>query len=197
MKILMWQLESIGAKHLSKSGEHGFSLLELMAVLVIVAIATTVTMPLIHEQVAAREIEAIARKWVGHAQFARQRALLTGAAVRIAPYSPSDWDQGWLIEQDCSNKKDPGCDRRVLLSQGKIAPIFFWGGSKQFRDPHTGKLGIFFNAAGAAKTAQGGFVANRLLLGHSRRPGLERHLILGSGGRWRICDPVKDSKRCH
>ena len=168
-----------------------------MAVLLIVAIAVTVTMPLIYEQVAIREIESVARKWIGHAQFARQRALMMGEAVRIAPYSQGDWDQGWLIQQVCTNKKESECDPQVLLSQGKIDPIFFWGGPKQFRDPHTGELGIRFNAAGAAKTAQGGFVANRLILGHSRKPGLERHLILGSGGRWRICDPAKDTRRCH
>jgi type IV fimbrial biogenesis protein FimT len=193
----MWQLESIGAKHLSKASEHGFSLLELMAVLLIVAVATTVTMPLIHEQVAAREIEAIARKWVGHAQFARQRALLTGGSVMIAPHSQADWSRGWIITQDCSKQKEALCTQRVLISQENIEPIFFADESKQFRDPHTGDIGIAFNAAGAAKTAQGGFVANRLILGHSRKPGLERHLILSSGGRWRICDPAKDTRRCH
>ena len=168
-----------------------------MAVLLIVAIAATVTIPLIYEQVAIREIESVARKWIGHAQFARQRALMMGEAVRIAPYSQGDWDQGWLIQQVCTNKKESECDPQVLLSQGKIEPIFFRGGAKQFRDPHSGESGILFNAAGAAKTAQGGFVANRLILSHSRRPGLERHLVLGSGGRWRICNPTKDPKRCH
>ena len=164
----MWQLESIGAKHLSKSGEHGFSLLELMAVLVIVAIATTVTMPLIHEQVAAREIEAVARKWIGDAQFARQQALLMGKPVGIAPYAQGDWDQGWVIQRNCLDKKESACDQRILMSHRKIDPIFFLSGSKQFRDPHTGELGIRFNAAGAAKTAQGGFVANRLIIHQSR-----------------------------
>jgi len=168
-----------------------------MAVLLIVAIAATANMPLLYEQVAIREIEAVARKWIGHAQFARQQALLMGEPVRIAPYAQGDWDQGWLIKQGCSDKEKSECDQRVLMSQGKIDPIFLRNGSKQFRDPHTGELGVRFNATGAAKTTQGGFVANRLILGHSRKPGLERHLILGSGGRWRICDPAKDSRRCH
>jgi len=35
-----------------------------------------------------------------------------------------------------------------------------------------------------------------LILGHDWDPQLERHLILGSGGRWRICDPSKDAKSC-
>jgi type IV fimbrial biogenesis protein FimT len=183
--------------YLSKCGELGFSLLELMAVLLIVAIATMLTMPLIYDQVAVREIEAVARKWIGHAQFARQQALLTGESIEMVPRSQGDWSQGWVIGKDCSKQKEYLCSQRVLMSQGNIDPIFFAGAAKQFRDPHTGELGIRFNAAGAAKTAQGGFVANRLILGHIRKPGLERHLILGSGGRWRICDPAKDARRCH
>ncbi len=55
---------------------------------------------------------------------------------------------------------------------------------------------MLLSAAGAAKTAQGGFVANRLILGHDRSPSLEQQLILGSGGRWRICDLAKDAKVC-
>jgi type IV fimbrial biogenesis protein FimT len=39
-------------------------------------------------------------------------------------------------------------------------------------------------------------VANRLVLGHDRDPALERQLILGSGGRWRICDPHTDARAC-
>ncbi|WP_256438084.1 hypothetical protein [Polynucleobacter sp. MWH-UH35A] len=40
-------------------------------------------------------------------------------------------------------------------------------------------------------------MANRLILGHRRVPDLERQMILGSGGRWRICDPLRDAKRCN
>lgn len=168
-----------------------------MAVLLIIAIAAMFTMPLIYEQVATREIMAVARKWVGSAQFARQQAFLTGDSVRMVPRSRDDWSQGWVIKQDCSKRNEALCDQRVLISQGNIEPIFFADSEKQFRDPHTGELGIRFNAAGAAKTAKGGFVANRMILGHSRKPSLERHLILGSGGRWRICDPAKDTRRCY
>ena len=69
-------------------------------------------------------------------------------------------------------------------------------GGKKFSDPHSSKKGIRFNGAGAAKTGSGGFVANRLILGHRLKPELERHLILSSGGRWRICDPQVDNRGC-
>jgi type IV fimbrial biogenesis protein FimT len=178
--------------------ESGASLLELMAVLCIIAITATVTMPLLQEHIATREIESIARRFIAHAHFARQQALHHGEPVALKPLLDGKWDRGWVISSGCLGKfSKPDCAGKTWLSQGGIDPIFFRNGSRHFIDPHTGKAGILFNAAGAAKTAQGGFVANRLVLGHQRYPNLERQLILGSGGRWRICDPARDTKRCH
>jgi type IV fimbrial biogenesis protein FimT len=178
--------------------ESGASLLELMAVVCIIAITATITMPLLQEQIATREIESVARKLITHAHFARQLALHHGESVVLKPLLDGKWDSGWVISSGCLGKlSEPDCASKTWLAQGRIDPVFFRGGGRYFIDPHTGKAGIQFNAAGAAKTAQGGFVANRLVLGHQRYPNLERQLILGSGGRWRICDPARDTKRCH
>ncbi|WP_255531233.1 Tfp pilus assembly protein FimT/FimU [Polynucleobacter sp. UK-Gri1-W3] len=176
----------------------GFSLLELMAVVLIIAIAAMATMPLLQEQIAAREIDTIARRFISHAHFARQQALHLGQPVHLVPISGDQWEAGWIVKSGCIGKSvKAGCIDKPWFTQAGIEPIYFKGGGKQFIDPHSGKKGILFNAAGAAKTAQGGFVANRLILGHSRSPDLERQMILGSGGRWRICDPTRDAKRCH
>jgi len=177
--------------------ENGYSLLELMAVVLIIAIMATITMPLLSTQMASREIDFIARRFIADAQFARAQALFLGSSVRIAPNSTNHWGDGWLVQSECAfPKNSPNCIERNWISQGSIAPIYFKGGGKQFIDPHSARRGISFNAAGAAKSAQGGFVANRLILGHERDPQLERQLILGSGGRWRICDPSRDAKAC-
>ncbi|QWD81876.1 GspH/FimT family pseudopilin [Polynucleobacter sp. MWH-S4W17] len=176
----------------------GFSLLELMAVVLLIAIVAMMTMPLLQEQIAAREIETIARRFIAHAHFARQQALYLGQPVRLAPIADDRWESGWVVKSGCIGKAvKSGCIEKSWFLQGGIDPIYFKGGGKQFIDPNSGKKSILFNAAGAAKTAQGGFVANRLILGHSRAPDLERQMILGSGGRWRICDPARDTKRCH
>ncbi len=173
-------------------------MLELMVVILIVAIMTMITMPLLQEQIAAREIDSVARRFIAHAHFARQQALYLGEQVLLAPSTENGWDAGWVIQSSCIAKAaKPNCVPQYWFSQGAIDPIYFKGGGKQFVDPHSGKRGILFNAAGAAKSGQGGFVANRLILGHDRAPTLERQLILGSGGRWRICDPARDAKRCH
>lgn len=188
--------ESIGARTLNKH-DQGHGLLELMAVVLIISIIAISTLPLLHEQMAAREIDIIARRFIAHAQFARAQALLLGAPVRIAPLHGRLWEEGWVVKNVCDNRQPKlTCIERYWISQGDLARVYFKGGGKQFTDPHISKRGILFNAAGAAKTAQGGFVANRLILGHDRDSELERQLILGSGGRWRICDPHKDSKAC-
>lgn len=177
--------------------ESGSSLLELMAVVLIIAIIAVSAMPLLHEQMAAREIDIIARRFIAHAQFARAQALTLGMSVQISPAKDNLWEEGWVVKSGCEDRQPKStCLERLWFSQGDIAPVYFKGGGKQFIDPHTSKRGILFNAAGAAKTAQGGFVANRLILGHDQDSRLERQLILGSGGRWRICDPAKDAKVC-
>ena len=207
MKRQVLQRVSTGDKSLSdlkqylsrrRHSEYGFSLLELMAVVLLIAMVAMMTMPLLQEQIAAREIETIARRFIAHAHFARQQALHLGQPVRLVPISGDQWEMGWVVKSGCIGRSaKPDCIDKPWLSQARIDPIYFKGGGKQFIDPNSGKKGVLFNAAGAAKTAHGGFVANRLILGHSRAPTLERQMILGSGGRWRICDPLRDAKRCH
>lgn len=197
MKRLVLQRGSTGDKSLNNSKD-GFSLIELMAVVLIIAIAAMVTMPLLQDQIAAREIDTIARRFIAHAHFARQQAIYLGQSVQLAPSAGEDWESGWVVKSGCiGNGVGTDCIEKLWFAQAGIEPIYFKGGGKQFIDPNSGKKGILFNAAGAAKTAQGGFVANRLILGHDRAPNLERQMILGSGGRWRICDPAADAKRCH
>ena len=178
--------------------QNGSTLLELMAVVLIIAISATMGMPLLQEQIAAREIDTAARSFIMHAHFARQQALHIRESVKLTPMNGELWEDGWVIQSGCINKQSSAnCHPKNWLSQGNIHPVYFKGGGRQFSDPHSGKRGILFNAAGAAKTDKGGFMANRLILGHQRAPYLERQMILGSGGRWRICDPARDAKRCH
>ena len=168
-----------------------------MVVILIVAMIAMTTMPLLQKQIAAREIDSVARRFIAHAHFARQQALHLGEQVLLVPATESGWYHGWRVQSGCLLKvPKSSCTPQYWFSQGAIEPIYFKGGGRQFIDPHSQKRGILFNVAGAAKTGQGRFVANRLILGHHRASSLERQLILGSGGRWRICDPARDAKRC-
>jgi type IV fimbrial biogenesis protein FimT len=76
--------------------QSGSTLLELMVVVLIIAIMAMITMPLLQEQIAARQIDSLARRFITHTHFARQQALHLGEQVLLAPHSEMGWDGvGW------------------------------------------------------------------------------------------------------
>jgi len=85
--------------------DQGYSLLELMAVVLIIAIIAISTLPLLHKQMAAREIDIIARRFIAHAQFARSKAFLLGAPVRITPLKGGLWEEGWVVINVCDERQ--------------------------------------------------------------------------------------------
>jgi len=166
-----------------------------MVVLLMMAIILAFTIARLQEQAAARQLEVISRKWVTHANFARNQALYLGEPVQMLPRNNQDWNGGWVITSGCIAKQlKEDCKARNWFSQEDIYPLYFK--NRGFVDPHAHGVQIQFNATGAAKTGQGGFLANRLIIGHRHYADLERQLILGSGGRWRICNPKTDHKGC-
>jgi type IV fimbrial biogenesis protein FimT len=167
---------------------NGHTLLEMMAVVAIVAIMASIGAPLLQQQLARREVENVARRFIQHAQFARQAALFgDGLAVQIVPVE-HQWSQSWQVIQTEI--------QQVLLSQGDITPVEIDERSSGFSGPNGQHKRIGFDAFGAAKSQSGGFVANRMVFRHQHARGIERHAILSSGGRWRLCDPDQDSRAC-
>jgi type IV fimbrial biogenesis protein FimT len=167
---------------------NGYTLLEMMAVVAIVAIMASMGAPLLQQQLAQREVENVARRFIQHAQFARQAALLGGGvSIQIVPLK-QQWSRGWRVIQTEM--------QLVLLSQGDIAPVEIDERSSGFAGPNGQHKRIGFDAFGSAKSQSGGFVANRMVFRHQHAQGVERHAILSSGGRWRLCDPNQDSRAC-
>ena len=167
---------------------NGYTLLEMMAVVAMVAIMASIGAPLLQQQLARREVENVARRFIQHAQFARQAALFgDGLAVQIVPVE-QQWSRGWRVIQTEM--------QLVLLSQGDIAPVEIDERSSGFAGPNGQHKRIGFDAFGSAKSQSGGFVANRMVFRHQHAQGVERHAILSSGGRWRLCDPNQDSRAC-
>lgn len=55
---------------------------------------------------------------------------------------------------------------------------------------------LTFNAVGAAQMRHGGFVANRIVFWSEKYPELERQILMGAGGRLRLCQPTRDNPSC-
>jgi type IV fimbrial biogenesis protein FimT len=175
---------------------NGYTLLEMMAVVAIVAIMASMGAPLLQQQLAQREVENVARRFIQHAQFARQAALLGGGVgVEIVPLE-RQWSRGWRVIQTEMQPQTAASVQQVLLSQGVISPVEVDERSSGFAGPNGQQKLIRFDAFGSAKSQSGGFVANRMVFRHENARGIERHAILSSGGRWRLCDPHQDSRGC-
>jgi type IV fimbrial biogenesis protein FimT len=175
---------------------NGHTLLEMMVVVAMVAIMASIGAPLLQQQLARREVENVARRFIQHAQFARQAALFgDGLPVQIEPVE-HQWSRGWRVIQTEAQSQSMAPIQTTLLSQGDIAPVEIDDRSFGFAGPNGQHKRIGFDAFGAAKSQSGGFVANRMVFRHQHARGIERHAILSSGGRWRLCDPSQDSRAC-
>jgi type IV fimbrial biogenesis protein FimT len=175
---------------------NGHTLLEMMAVVAIVAIMASIGAPLLQQQLAQREVENVARRFIQHAQFARQTALLGGGvSIQIVPLK-HQWSRGWRVTQSEMQPQAAASVQQVLLSQGAISPVEVDERSSGFAGPNGQQKRIIFDAFGSAKSQSGGFVANRMVFRHENAREIERHAILSSGGRWRLCDPSQDSRAC-
>ena len=183
--------EEISSQRLFAQG--GFTLVELLAVITLLSLMLFMGLPLVQAQFQERELEQTARQFIRHAQFARQYALYSGEHTVIRPRAGETWDLGWQTEV-LEASSTIGVINSVLAQYELPTDVQI--DAHRFRDPHSNTMQIIFNPAGAAKTQHGGFVANRLILSHTKANHLKRHIILAASGRWRICDPnISASKK--
>jgi type IV fimbrial biogenesis protein FimT len=80
------------------SEQSGFTLVELLAVITLLSLMLFMGLPLVQSQFQEHELEQTARKFIQHAQFARQYALYSGEHTAIRPRAGETWDLGWQTE---------------------------------------------------------------------------------------------------
>ena len=156
-----------------------------------------------HHQIAIHQLDNLALSFVQDAQLARQISQQKRETVSMKPLPlstastahPASWTAGWEI-------KIHSIETSLVKSYTNTTPIkvaeHLLNPTQQFADMSApGKeRHISFTDGAPALLHNGGFVANRIIWQHSRYPALIRHIILGPGGRWRICNPVEDKNDC-
>ena len=185
----------------------GFTLIEVLICLSILAAMSAIGAHLYGQQIAQSQLDEVSHAFIQDAHLARQLSREMNGTVTLKPLGQSefrDWSYGWEIVQGAFSSEEPlQTLKQYPLQSGHLKGRIQVAheslkDSQQFTDmsaPHKARH-ISFESGKAALLNNGGFVANRIIWQHSAYSDMQRHLILGPGGRWRICDPKKDHQKC-
>lgn len=110
------------------AGAHGFSLLELMVTVAIVAILGTLAAPSFQTLLQANKTRAVAGELLASLNLARSEAMRRGQPVSVCPSSNgsscatggTDWDRGWIVlvnEDGVSEGSTPAVDASEQVLQ--------------------------------------------------------------------------------
>ena len=94
-----------GGRH----GARGFTLVEGMVVLAVVAVLAAIALPSLSNVLAAQRLRAAGTDLVSSLLVARSEAIKRKARVEVEPRAPGDWTSGWRVATAASDEQ---IDRR-------------------------------------------------------------------------------------
>lgn len=163
----------------------GFTLIEMMIVLVIAAILLAVGVPSFRSLIQNQRITSTANELFAAVNLTRSEALQRGVQVRLVPADAigSDWTQGWLVFVDDNDDKRPSSGETVIFRHGPVA-----AGIGITSNIGTAPFFVGFTATGNLKmpaNQKGGTMTFTL-------DDQTRLLIFNFMGRARACNPATD-----
>lgn len=186
--------------HALPSMNQGFSLLEMMICISVLAILSGFSVQNFDRQLAQMKLQEITRSFIADAQLARQYSRTFQTEVSMRPLQLNDWSTGWQILKSNTHQYQQMTPLKIYPLKNSLikVPHESLKASQQFTDMTAPQKmrHITFKNGQAAKLHSGGFVANRVIWQHAQHLDLIRHIILGPGGRWRICQPKEDNQAC-
>jgi len=204
----------------------GFTLLECMAVISLIAVfllfAGHFSSSIFASYQARNEVYASAQLLMLDAQHIRTLARTHKSTISIMPKCNNSWESGWIAFHNPGMLFDSRDITKIILqkeitpqvttqrprgSQAVSGTQFSDVSIKSYSHPrcikpnipnetHEKLRHISFNSLGAAQTKNGGFVANRIVFWSKLYPNIEYQLIMGDGGRLRLCKPEAINPQC-
>lgn len=115
---------------------HGFSLVELMVVLIVLAIVVSIALPSFTDMIRRTHIDAAGDELVGALRLARSEALQRNLSVQLVPStSGGNYKDGWRVEENKDGTLktlrmfNEGFDDAVSCSSCTATVVFTGAGS--------------------------------------------------------------------
>ena len=155
----------------------GFTLIELMVTVAIVAILAMVAAPSFSQAILSAKLSAYANNFMASAQLARSEAIKRNSTVRLCRSADGlscaangDWKQGWIVFHDVTNNGTVDSGDTVIQVQEALSADYSFTGDS---------YSLTFQSIGAGSTS-----ATLTLCKASPSPGnQEREIKVSATGR--------------
>ncbi|MDB5744619.1 MAG: type pilus biosis protein [Polaromonas sp.] len=168
---------------------HGFTLIELMVVLALIAIIAALAAPDFQRTIARQQLNAAASDLLTSAMQARSEAIKNNRQVIVQPVSAdSDWSKGWRIYVDMDNSRTyTESDVLVTTVAATTSTI------EQYETPTLNPNLIGFDSTGFALGSNAGRVvfSSRILGGNYLKG-----VVIARTGRARTCTTQPGANNC-
>jgi type IV fimbrial biogenesis protein FimT len=103
---------------------HGFTLIEFVIVLVILAVIAAIAAPNLSTMLANQRLRAAATDFFSALVLARSEAIKRGVQVQVVPVSGADWNAGWRVvapgNEQVEKSSAPGYRVEIALAPSVI-----------------------------------------------------------------------------
>lgn len=165
----------------------GWTLIEALVVLVLVAVTAAVALPNLRDSVNRVQLSVLSQALFSHLMLARNEALMRRQRVVLCVREGEHcaergrWSQGWLVFVDTSGDAWRSEDEPILAVADSLPGGFSaWGNQPVQRY-------VAYDERGRTRTVSGAFQAGTLTLCRQGRAGVPgRQIVIASNGRPRM-----------
>jgi type IV fimbrial biogenesis protein FimT len=175
----------MNSHRLAPRSSRGFTLVELLTVLAVISILVSAAVPMFSGIAETMRLNAAARDFMAHLQFARGEAIKRNARVALCPSADGvscaaggRWEQGWLVFQDSDNNGLRDGGEPLLQQAAALAPGYRMRGNQNLAQY------VSFHPSAETRTTSGAFQAGTLTVCRtSASPASARQIVLNAAGR--------------
>ena len=126
-------MNAIRQRRRSRPG--GFTMIELMVVVAIIAVLATVAAPSFKDAILSNKLAGFANSFVSSVQLARSEAIKRNSTVRVCRSADGTscatsgtWQQGWIVFHDINNDQAVSSGETVIQVQGQLSSDYHFTG---------------------------------------------------------------------